>query len=183
MLMSWSNAVRRTSPHALLSYPAHNSTLLSVRMRSNASSSIIARMTPFVSRIWPDPTARLKRPNRQHPRHGLRWTTFPPRRRHPMRNPLCHPTSPSLRMGHPLPQHCLKANPDRRPRELSYPRSSNGCIVRSLSWKPKYLVKMGTRPSTNPGSCSRERKRRMTTRKGIGGNVCSTITKCRWRRS
>jgi hypothetical protein len=68
-----------------------------------------------------------------------------------MRSPRSHQTSPSLRTVRPLPQPCLKANPDRRPRALSFPHSSNGYIVRSLSWKPRYPVKMGTRPSTNPG--------------------------------
>lgn len=59
-LKSWSNAVHRISLHAPPSYPAYSNTLLNARMRSSASCSIIARMIPSVSRIWPGLTVLPK---------------------------------------------------------------------------------------------------------------------------
>jgi hypothetical protein len=50
-LRSRLNVARPTSPRVLQSYLVHNSTLLSARMRSSASCSIIARTIPFVSHI------------------------------------------------------------------------------------------------------------------------------------
>ena len=50
-LTPWSNAVNHTTLRVPPSYLAHNNILLSARMRSSASCSIIEKMIPFVSRI------------------------------------------------------------------------------------------------------------------------------------